>query len=198
MSTYKVEAIHDSLLHDLGEGPHWDIKTQRLYYVDILKASMHCFDYRSNKTYNATVDNVKYISFIIPVKERDNEFVIGAGNSLTVINWDGKSAKGKIIKKISEVNVPEVRFNDGKVDPTSRFLFSGTMRAEEHGSVLDSRLGTLYNYSTKKGFSSFQGNIGISNGLAWNEKANKFYYIDTVDYNVKEYDYNNTTGEISK
>lgn len=38
--------------------------------------------------------------------------------------------------------------------------------------------------------------VGISNGLAWNEKTNKFYYIDSVDSDVKEFDYDPVTGNL--
>lgn len=45
---------------------------------------------------------------------------------------------------------------------------------------------------------SIKGNIGISNGLTWNEKTKKFYYIDSCDVNVKQYDYNLETGKLSR
>lgn len=38
--------------------------------------------------------------------------------------------------------------------------------------------------------------IGVSNGLTWNEKTNKFYYIDSCDLDVKEFDYDPKTGSI--
>lgn len=41
-----------------------------------------------------------------------------------------------------------------------------------------------------------KNNIGVSNGLTWNEKTNKFYYIDSVDHDVKEFDYDPATGNI--
>lgn len=38
------------------------------------------------------------------------------------------------------------------------------------------------------------GNIGVSNGLAWNKRAKKMYYIDSADFNVVEYHYDLTRG----
>lgn len=35
-------------------------------------------------------------------------------------------------------------------------------------------------------------------GLTWNEKTNKFYYIDSVDLDVKEFDYDPKTKNICK
>lgn len=34
-----IERLTDS--HQLGEGPHWDEKTESLYYVDIFEHTIH-------------------------------------------------------------------------------------------------------------------------------------------------------------
>lgn len=56
MADYKVEKV-PSPISVLGEGPHWDVERQSLYYNDIYgdQFSIHRFDYKENKTYNATV-----------------------------------------------------------------------------------------------------------------------------------------------
>lgn len=59
------------------------------------------------------------------------------------------------------------------------------------------RLGTFYRYTKAEGFVVLKQKIGVSNGLVWNEKNNKFYYIDSCDLDVKEYDYDPKTGNIS-
>lgn len=55
-ATYKVEVL-PSPTSQIGEGPHWDVDTQSLYYNDIYgrDASVHRFDYAENKTYSATI-----------------------------------------------------------------------------------------------------------------------------------------------
>jgi sugar lactone lactonase YvrE len=40
-------------------------------------------------------------------------------------------------------------------------------------------------------------NVSVSNGIAWSPDSAKMYYIDTPTHEVKEYDYNNVSGEIS-
>lgn len=57
-------------------------------------------------------------------------------------------------------------------------------------------LGNLYSYSNGV-FKKHASNITISNGLAWNTKTNKMYYIDTAILQVFQYDYNPVSGEIS-
>lgn len=58
MATYKVEQL-PSPLSVLGEGPHWDIASQSLYYCDIYGKSVHRYVLAENKTYNATVGKTR-------------------------------------------------------------------------------------------------------------------------------------------
>ena len=39
--------------------------------------------------------------------------------------------------------------------------------------------------------------MNVSNGLVWNKANNKFYYIDSPTQQIAEYDYDDTSGEIS-
>ena len=64
--------------------------------------------------------------------------------------------------------------------------------------IFEKRLGTLYRYTKSEQFVPLKQNVGISNGLTWNEKTNKFYFIDSVDLDVKEFDYDPTTGNLCK
>lgn len=57
-------------------------------------------------------------------------------------------------------------------------------------------MGTFYRFTGKEQFVPLKNSIGVSNGLSWNEKTNKFYYIDSVDHDVKEFDYDPKSGNI--
>lgn len=91
--------------------------------------------------------------------------------------------------------MPNNRFNDAKVDPRGRF-YGGTMRIELDVNIFDYRLGSFYNYTKSEGFNVLKEKIGCSNGLCWNEKDKKFYYIDSCDLDVKEFDWDPETGKI--
>lgn len=45
---------------DLGEGPHWDHRKERLLFVDIENSSIHNWDYASNKLQDPIVLPGKY------------------------------------------------------------------------------------------------------------------------------------------
>lgn len=196
---YKVEQL-PSPLTVLGEGPHWDSETQNLYFNDIYGGTINRYCITENKTYSATVENEKVISFVTPVDGTTNEFAIGIGRRIGVVQWDGKSTTAKLVRVVGQVEEDDTlyktnRFNDAKSDPTGRF-YGGTMRLEECGDIFDARLGSLYRYTKAQGFEKIRGEIGVSNGLAWNEKKGKFYYIDSCDLDVKEFDYDAVSGNI--
>lgn len=200
-ATPKVEQINQNETRNLlGEGPHWDVKTQSLYYIDILDSAIFRYDHVGNKIYKAKVDGeaTTPISFMIPVESTTDEFVIGAGLRLLLIKWDGISSMATTIKTLGEVDHgTENRFNDAKVDPNG-VLFCGTMGSEEKFDLFKNHLGSLYRFSVSTGFIEVKKNIGISNGLAWNESLKKFYYIDSVALDIKEFDWNPETGNVCK
>ncbi|XP_058974893.1 regucalcin-like isoform X1 [Musca domestica] len=194
--SYKVEPLPESHA-ELGEGPHWDVERQSLYYVDIHVGKIYRYDYNEDKVYKAQIENETLAGFIIPIEGTTNEFAVGAGRRVIVVTWDGVSPVAKVKKTLFEVQQGDQRFNDnrfndGKCDPQGR-LFAGTMKYV--GDEFEHRYGELYKYEKGGKVEVVKSDVGISNGLAWNEKTKKFYYIDTTDYEVKEYDYDFATGK---
>lgn len=180
---------------ELGEGPHWDVETQSLYYVNILEdAAIFRYDYKSAEIFKATIkDDKSPIGFLIPVDGKTDEFVIGAERRVFLIKWDGKSPEASTVKVLAEVDQELVgnRINDGKVDPKG-VLFFGTMGDESKFDLATTRVGSFYRFTNETGVtlvSGFEENVGISNGLSWDAVRKKFYYIDSVTRDVKEFDY---------
>lgn len=138
-SSYKIEVVEASPRSVLGEGPHWDIERQSLYYIDIYgtNQSISRYDYNEDKTYNAKIPGYPVVSFIIPVDGTRDQFLVGVGKKLLIIQWDGKGSEANAINVVGEVesDMPENRFNDAKCDPTGRF-YGGTMRIGELSLIL--------------------------------------------------------------
>lgn len=193
--SYKVEPLPDSYA-GLGEGPHWDVARQSLYFVDLEAGCLLRYDYKQNKTYRAQIEGETFATFVLPVEGNDKEFAVGCGRRVVIVNWDGVSPVAKVVRTLFEVqsDFKENRLNDAKADPKGR-LFFGTMRYV--GDEFTHRHGELYRWEAGGNVTVVKGDVGISNGLAWDEKANKFYYIDTTDYEVKSYDYDFKTGVAS-
>ncbi len=103
----------------------------------------------------------------------------------------GPDGEGLVQFGTFSTNDPQLRFNDGKVDPWGR-LVVGTMEwAEEHpaGCLLmlagDGTVTTL-----------LEGSI-ISNGLAWAPDGRTLYYIDTALRRVDAFDVDPDSGALS-
>ncbi|KFB45338.1 AGAP001501-PA-like protein [Anopheles sinensis] len=186
---YQVTQL-PSPLAKLGEGPVWDIDTQSLYYVDILTPTILRYDYKENRTYNATLDGAATISFIVLVTGKPEHFVIGENNRVSLIQWDGRSEKASPVRTLADLGESHcnVRFNDGKVDPLGR-LYAGTMLWESGGDPNIQKEGQFYRYDNGT-MVSLKRNVSISNGLTWDEPTNplRMYYIDSPTLEVKAFD----------
>lgn len=203
---YKVEKLPSPKLA-LGEGPHWDSRSQSLFYVNIVggEFSILRYDVMENKSYGAKIDGESYVSFIIPVAGTTDQFAVGLPRRVGVIQWDGKSSTTHLLRIAFEVEQSDEFkdnvFNDGKADPTGR-LYTGTM---SRCTVAAKSFDGLFEHRTPSGFYKYAANenvvklldtMRISNGLAWNVKTNKFYLIDSCDSDVKEFDYDPATGNL--
>lgn len=180
-----------SPLSIIGAKTVWDVDSQSLFYVDINVAAIRRYDYAENKTYSCTIDGVNPIAPVILVQGKPDHFVVGSGNKLLLVSWDGRSEKGTLVKTVYDLGESEkhVRFNEGKVDPKGR-LYAGTMQLESLGDIFQQKEGKLYRFDGKVGgeFHMMKDGISISNGLAWIESTNKLYYIDTAALDIKEFD----------
>lgn len=201
----KVEEITNATQRSgVGEGPHWSIKKESLYFVDIIAPAIHRLDGASGEIFKASVrsndhSNISAIGFIVPVDGSDDEFIIGADRKLLRIRWDGESSVADTLQVLAEVDscCPGNRINDGKADPNGA-LFFGTMGDESHPDFGKEFEGNFYRYTPETGVKLLHSNIGISNGLSWDTKRQKFYYIDSLARDVKEFNYDSTTSEIGE
>ncbi|XP_053676595.1 regucalcin-like [Anopheles nili] len=175
---------------ELGEGPHWDVARQSLYYVSLTNGLIYRLDYHQGKVYSASIDGIRWASFIVPVKGSRDRFVIGDGNRLLEIRWDGLASVAKIVRELANTGPEDVhnRFNDGKADPQGR-LFFGTMLREEVGSPFERATGSLWRFCTRTGRLIEQDSgFFISNGLAWSANGDKCYFVDSGANHIKQYD----------
>lgn len=197
----KIEEITSEAQRcELGEGPHWDIARQALYFIDIFGPAIFRLDFNTSKIYKATIkDDDSPIGFCIPVEGKSDEFVVGANRRVLLIRWDGEAPQASIVKVLAEVDhaFPGNRINDGKVDPKG-VLFFGSMGDESRPDFMELRNGSLYSFIDGSGAKSWKSGVGIGNGLAWDLKRKKFYYIDSLARDVKAWDYDSEKSTICK
>ncbi|XP_059045627.1 regucalcin-like [Achroia grisella] len=190
-----VEKIVDPVV--LGEGPHWDEKQQALFFVSIHDRTIHKYVLSTKEHTKTKLDGP--VGFIVPVEGTSDQFVVGVGRKFQVVRWDGRNnSPATVVKEIGEVDQhtnPTTRLNDGKADPRGR-LYAGTMGHEEPLGVFIPEQGAFFRLDGSR-IIKLSDKIGISNGLTWDLKEKAMYYIDSPELNIRRYDYNVETGEIS-
>lgn len=202
-SNYEVELIECSPKAKIGESPHWDEKSQSLYYVDIKGSKYSIFRYcePEDRLYRARIKGEPIVSFVIPVKGTKDEFAVGIGHRVGVVRWDGKSKEANLIRIVLDVENCKPywknRFNAAQADPLGR-LFAGTMRKEECDHPEIPTYGNLFRIADDESAVTLNKpeQIRMVNGLAWDEEKNKYYGIDSCANDIKVFDYDPHTGNI--
>ncbi|KAJ6639871.1 Regucalcin [Pseudolycoriella hygida] len=187
----------------LGEIPHWSQKTLSLYYVDIHgpNSLLLRYDYQENRVYSASVSGAPSLLFLLPIACTKDQFLVGIDRTTVVVQWDGRSPEATILRPLFEVDCETsnyTTFNDVKTDERGRF-YGGTKFVEKGvpcTSVAEP-IAAFYGYESGKCVKKFFGNVILSNGLTWVRPTNKFYYIDSCTYDIKQFDYDPRTGDLS-
>ncbi|MBK9317035.1 MAG: SMP-30/gluconolactonase/LRE family protein [Acidobacteria bacterium] len=183
--TLKPQLLHDSRCL-LGEGPVWDHRSQKLYWVDIESFDVHVID--PNGSEHGVINVGEYVGSLC---------VRGSGGLILAL----KSGFAALDPETGEVtpladvesHLPGNRFNDGKCDPAGRF-WAGTLALDEdHGEGK----GNLYCLHADHRVELKAHGVWISNGLAWTRDQKTMYYIDSPHRTVRAYAYDVSTSEIA-
>nr|XP_023028339.1 regucalcin-like [Leptinotarsa decemlineata] len=182
-----------------SEGPYWDEKEQTLYYLDTFSATLHRWDSQIEQLSSHKLENHNSVGLIVPIKGEKNSFLVGADRDLFKLSWPTGLSKVKrdVLLKV-EADKPKNQFNDGKIDSKGR-VWIGTLTREDDLSV-SPKGGTLYMIKCGEIRKEEEKilNTSISNGIAWSKDNTKFYFTDSMEKTVAEYDYEEESGEISK
>lgn len=164
--------------------------------------NIHRYDDIEQKLYSATIHGIPDPAYIIPISKRLNQFVVSSmmHRSVYVIEWNGIDSIATIVRKVFRVETSPEYFksfmNIGKASP-DKHLYTGTNVGDicaDAGPVNAS----LYRYTKETGVTQLKRNVIASSGMAWNRNTNKFYYIDSCKYNIREYDWSPNTDLIRK
>jgi sugar lactone lactonase YvrE len=178
----------------LGEGPLWDVKEQRLYWIDSTAAEIS----------SCRADGSDIKRYFVPrhigsmaLREQGGA-VVALANGLHFYDFDAQTVK---LIADPESDDTETRFNDGKVDRRGRFI-AGTMaydfdRYDADRGQRSSRSGALYRLDTNGQVTRLDGGISCSNGPCWSPDNHTFYFTDTYDRQMYAYDYDIETGAVA-
>jgi sugar lactone lactonase YvrE len=171
--------------NELGEGAFWNAETQEFWWVDIEGKTLNIYD-TQRKTHRK-IEVQQRIGTVVP--SADGRFaVVALQNGVWKIDL---KTEEKIFIGSPETDTANIRLNDGKCDPAGR-LWVGSMHLKQ-----TKHAAALFRINTDGSIKKMQDSVTISNGIAWSADAKTMYYIDTDRGNVRAYDYDNATGEIS-
>ncbi len=178
----KVHAQHLLPVQNLlGEGPLWHPLEQKYYWVDIERGRIYSFEPNTGKVqYDAIDTTVGALGF-----RSSGGLILACGKGFAAFDLETKDLQ-VILDPIGKI--PDVRLNDGKVDPAGRFWA---------GSLDRSGNGALYRLDADHTCHTMLHNIQVSNGLAWTADQQTFYYTDTGDLSIYKFDFEPQSAQIS-
>jgi len=174
---YKTDAA-------LGEGAIWNHETNELYWIDIEGKSLNILNPKTKL--NRSFSTASQIGTVVP-KNKD-EALIALVDGIYTINLNTGQTTVFADMKVALVGC---RLNDGKCDPAGRFWVGSMNWQQKKGKA------KLYMIQNDHSITTKIDSVTISNGIVWTKDKKIMYYIDTPTSQIKAYDYDNATGNIS-
>jgi sugar lactone lactonase YvrE len=169
----------------IGECPRWHPAEQMLYWVDIMEPSVNRFD----------PDTGRNVTWKMPERigcfgfRRDGGLIAGMQSGIFMVDLEPRVVLTRVFD--FEPNNPEVRFNDGRVDPGGRF-WAGT-----NSESMDKRSNSLFRFDPNGDCTRMVDGLICSNGLAFSPDGKTMYHSDSRQDYVWAWDFNQRTGDIS-
>lgn len=174
----------------LGECPHYNVKTNSLYYTDVWgEYPLLRYDLTEKEIYRAKIKGVTgRPGFVLPIEDRHNKFLVAVERDLKVVKWDGesKTAEAYCTQIQVEKHIPTNLVHDGKVDSHGRLYF-GTIRDDMCNPNSTAPFGGLWRSDDAKTLKQLVWNLGITNDFAIDEKRNILYLVHSCNKSILAY-----------
>ena len=166
MSEYRV--VEPVTRCRLGEGPHWSVGHQALFWVDNLGQTIFCYRPLSGTVNHWSMHEA--VAWIIE-QTHGSEFVVGLHRG--IVSFDIESGAITLLAE-PEPHRPENRLNDAKVDRRG-YLWFGTMPRNAQGDT-----GALYRLDPGGQVSIHDAGYNVSNGPAFSPDGKFLYHTDSL------------------
>jgi sugar lactone lactonase YvrE len=170
------------------EGPVWDDVRSELLWVDIGDGVLH----RGRPGAGGTIEHLGALTIDGPLgavaPAAGGGWVVAAGPGFGLLREDG--ALEWLARP--DAGRPEVRMNDGAVDPAGRF-WAGTMAYDTSPGA-----GTLYRLDPDGTCSAMVAATTISNGLGWSADGTTMWFADSGEGTVDAFDFDAGSGAIER
>jgi sugar lactone lactonase YvrE len=165
----------------LGESPVWCPADKVLYWVDIKRPAMHCFDPAKGSC--RTWPMMEEIGSM--ALRREGGAVVALRSGFAFVDLDS----GEVRKLHNPIpNESDVRFNDGRCDRRGRF-WAGTLHEKRQAGAA-----VLYRLDPDGVWHKMMGAITVSNGLAWSPDDRTMYFADSYAKTIFSFDFDPDGG----
>ena len=168
---------------DVGEGPIWNSETEELIWVDVTGGKLFFYNPIMNKQEVYSLD--KHVGAI--ALTNSNDYLLAIRDGFATFN----RASGAYSYLVKVIDREDTRFNDGKIDPRGRFL-AGTLKYQPSPGTA-----SLYSLENNK-FKTLLSNVGLSNGICWNQSGDQLFYIDSLTQSIQAFEYDLDSGDIGE
>lgn len=167
----------------LGEGALWHPTENKLYWVNIEGKTLHIYDpvTRENKSFWVG----ERVGTVVPVEK--GGVLVALQNGIHFLNTQ-TGALCFIANPLTDINI---RFNDGKCDPSGRFWVGSMHLAFTEGAA------SLYRMDTDQTVHKILDGVTVSNGIAWTKDRKTMYYVDSHLRRIDAFDYNDADGSVT-
>jgi sugar lactone lactonase YvrE len=165
--------------NELGEGPLWCPREQRLWWIDIQKPTLWSWQPGGAPQHWPLPKPPG--SFAL---RRKGGFLFAFRSGLATLEKPGDELQWQ-----PALALGDERFNDGKVDRAGRF-WAGTLDRK-----LGSPIGGLYRVKPDWQVSVVDQGFTISNGIGWSPDNRTMYFTDTPSRRIYRYDFDLASGE---
>lgn len=177
MKEYQAELFLD-IGCTLGEGPMWDDRRQRLWFVEIDEKRLYSVREDGEDLQRYSMPDKP--SLVVPMESGD--LALGLPDGI----WRFSPETGEL-KRLALLNEdPAIRFNDGKAGPAGE-LWAGTI----------GRGAKLFRLPGEGEPEIVLESVSISNGIAFSPDRKIMYYVDTPTRRVDAFDYDAVRGTVS-
>lgn len=179
----------------VGESPVWDADNNALWFIDSLSENG-----RGNDLYRMDMATEEVKSWHIGqhigscALSEDGRILLNLKDGIWL--FDTETEEYELVSDI-ERDMDDNRLNDGKCDSKGRQWF-GSMSMSIHDPEREFEVtGSFYKLETDGTTKKFFGDVGISNGIAWNAAETRMYFVDTPAQSVYAFDFDLEKGEVS-
>lgn len=171
----------------LGEGPTWNSRNNKLYWIDIKGERLHCFDpkFGTRKTWHTpqrifSLDSAP-ANWRAPERAQALWFI---GCTASGFGWIGLTENEILFEQLAhpENKNPGNRYNDGKVGPDGRYWAGSMDDAEQQAS------GSLYAFSSDGAVACVDTDYLVTNGPAFSPDGRTLYHNDSARRRIYAFD----------